>query len=80
MQAEHLTSEEYFITHKPYYEAVGTELAIFEAAYKNQLPVLLTGARASGIYPAVGRHRRGQPCRDGLSGGEPRPQGARLHG
>ncbi len=35
--------EEYFIEDEPYYQAVGDEVAVFEAAYGNQLPVLLKG-------------------------------------
>ena len=38
-----LKPEEYFITEEPYYEPVGDELLVFEAAYRNQLPVLLKG-------------------------------------
>jgi MoxR-like ATPase len=43
MQARALTPEEYFVEFEPYYEATGDEISIFEAAYKNKLPVLLKG-------------------------------------
>ncbi len=36
-----LKPEEYFIEEEPYYESVGDEIAVFEAAYRNGLPVLL---------------------------------------
>ena len=41
--AQVLKPEEYFITEQPYYEAIGNEIEVFEAAYQNQLPVLLKG-------------------------------------
>ena len=41
MTAQVLKPEEYFITEEPYYESVGNEIEVFEAAYQNQLPVLL---------------------------------------
>ena len=40
--------EEYFIQEEPYYQAVGDEIAVFEAAYRNQLPVLLKGPTGCG--------------------------------
>lgn len=40
--------EEYFITDEPYYEPIGDEIAIFEAAYANKLPVLLKGPTGCG--------------------------------
>ena len=43
-----LKSELYFIQHEPYYEAVGNEVAVFEAAYANRLPVLLKGPTGCG--------------------------------
>jgi len=43
-----LKPEEYFIESEPYYEPVGDEIAIFEAAYRNQLPVLLKGPTGCG--------------------------------
>ena len=48
MQARALTPEENFIENEPYYEATGDEIAIFEAAYQNQLPVLLKGPTGCG--------------------------------
>ncbi len=43
-----LRPEEYFIEEEPYYEAVGDEIAVFEAAYANRLPVLLKGPTGCG--------------------------------
>ncbi len=40
--------EEYYITEEPYYEPVGNEIEIFEAAYKNKLPVMLKGPTGCG--------------------------------
>jgi len=46
--AQVLKPEEYFITEEPYYEPVGNEIGVFEAAYSNQLPVLLKGPTGCG--------------------------------
>jgi nitric oxide reductase NorQ protein len=46
--AQVLKPEEYFITDEPYYEALGNEVEVFEAAYRNQLPVLLKGPTGCG--------------------------------
>ncbi|NTV94873.1 MAG: CbbQ/NirQ/NorQ/GpvN family protein [Thiobacillus sp.] len=43
-----LTQEEHYIRREPYYEAIGDEIAIFEAAYANKLPVLLKGPTGCG--------------------------------
>lgn len=48
MHAKALTPEEYFIEAEPYYEASRDEIAIFEAAYRNKLPVLLKGPTGCG--------------------------------
>lgn len=48
MTAQVLKPEEYFITEEPYYEPVNNEIEIFEAAYANQLPVLLKGPTGCG--------------------------------
>ncbi len=48
MQARVLESEAYFIKAEPYYETTGDEIAIFEAAYQNKLPVLLKGPTGCG--------------------------------
>ena len=48
MTAQVLKPEEYFITEEPYYEPVGDEIEVFEAAYANQLPVLLKGPTGCG--------------------------------
>jgi nitric oxide reductase NorQ protein len=43
-----LKTEEYRITQEPYYAPQGDEIALFEAAYKNHLPVLLKGPTGCG--------------------------------
>jgi nitric oxide reductase NorQ protein len=48
MQARTFKPEEYLVTQEPYYESVGNEIALFEAAYANQLPVLLKGPTGCG--------------------------------
>jgi len=48
MTATSLKPEEYFIDQEPYYEPVGNEIEIFEAAYRNQLPLLLKGPTGCG--------------------------------
>jgi nitric oxide reductase NorQ protein len=48
VQARTLTPEEHFVVAEPYYEATGDEIAIFEAAYQNKLPVLLKGPTGCG--------------------------------
>ncbi|MEK7991525.1 MAG: CbbQ/NirQ/NorQ/GpvN family protein [Thiotrichaceae bacterium] len=42
------TAETYLITQQPYYEPIGNEISLFEAAYQNQLPVLLKGPTGCG--------------------------------
>jgi len=42
------TAEEYFIQDEPFYQPVGEEIAIFEAAWKQKLPVLLKGPTGCG--------------------------------
>jgi len=41
-------SEAYFIKDEPYYEAIKDEIDVFEAAYANQLPVLIKGPTGCG--------------------------------
>jgi len=48
MKAEAFKPEEYYIREEPYYEPVGDEINVFEAAYHNQLPVLLKGPTGCG--------------------------------
>jgi nitric oxide reductase NorQ protein len=43
-----LKSADYRITAEPYYEQQGEEIALFEAAYRNQIPVLLKGPTGCG--------------------------------
>ena len=40
--------EEYFVESEPYYEPVADEIEVYEAAYKNKLPVLLKGPTGCG--------------------------------
>jgi len=48
MEAHEINPEEHFIKDEPYYESVGNEIGIFEAAYKNGLPILLKGPTGCG--------------------------------
>ena len=48
MEARALKPEEYFIDVEPYYEPVAGEIGVFEAAYQNNLPVLLKGPTGCG--------------------------------
>ncbi|RDH92011.1 MAG: AAA family ATPase [endosymbiont of Seepiophila jonesi] len=48
MEARILKPEEYFVNEEPYYQPVGDEIEVFEAAYRNQLPVLLKGPTGCG--------------------------------
>lgn len=48
VQARVIQPEEYYIEDEPYYESIGNEIKIFEAAYKNGLPVLLKGPTGCG--------------------------------
>lgn len=43
-----LKPEEHYINAEPYYEAVGDEVAVFEAAWQQKLPVLLKGPTGCG--------------------------------
>lgn len=43
-----LATEEYFISEAPYYESGGNEVAIFEAAWQQGLPLLLKGPTGCG--------------------------------
>jgi len=40
--------EEYFVENEPYYEPVDDEIEVYEAAYKNKLPILLKGPTGCG--------------------------------
>lgn len=43
-----MTLDDYFIREKPYYRPTGNEIALFEAAYKERLPVMLKGPTGAG--------------------------------
>ncbi|ALG67384.1 CbbQ/NirQ/NorQ/GpvN family protein [Beggiatoa leptomitoformis] len=47
-QARAFKPEEYYIEQEPYYEPIGKEIELFEAAYQHQLPVLLKGPTGCG--------------------------------
>jgi nitric oxide reductase NorQ protein len=48
VEARALKPEEYIIEQEPYYEPVGNEIELFEAAYHNQIPILLKGPTGCG--------------------------------
>ena len=48
MQSKALKPEEYFIKDKPFYQAIGEEIEVFEAAYRQGLPILLKGPTGCG--------------------------------
>ena len=48
MDSTQSPTEAHFITQEPYYEPVGNEVTLFEAAYANRLPVLLKGPTGCG--------------------------------
>lgn len=48
MQSTAIKTEEYFIKDEPFYQPVADEIQIFEAAYKQRLPVLLKGPTGCG--------------------------------
>ncbi len=48
MQSTAIKTEEYFIKDEPFYQPVDNEIQIFEAAYKQKLPVLLKGPTGCG--------------------------------
>jgi nitric oxide reductase NorQ protein len=43
-----LKVEEYLIKDEPYYQSVGKEIQLFEAAFANRLPILLKGPTGCG--------------------------------
>ena len=40
--------EEYVLTKEPYYVSVGDEIELFEAAYRQRIPILFKGQQAVG--------------------------------
>lgn len=48
MSAHVIKPEEHYITKEPYYAAVGDEIAVFMAAYRQKLPILLKGPTGCG--------------------------------
>jgi len=43
-----IKTEEYFVQDEPHYQPVGDEISVYEAAWRNQLPVLLKGPTGCG--------------------------------
>ncbi|MBZ0157396.1 MAG: CbbQ/NirQ/NorQ/GpvN family protein [Alphaproteobacteria bacterium] len=48
MKLKTITTEEYIVEEEPYYVEVNREKSLFEAAYRNRIPVLLKGPTGSG--------------------------------
>lgn len=48
MEVKEIKIEEYIIEEEPFYIPVGKEISLFEAAYKNKIPVLLKGPTGCG--------------------------------
>lgn len=48
MDTAHATSDDYRIAEEPYYASQGDEIELFEAAYRNHIPVLLKGPTGCG--------------------------------
>ena len=48
MEAQAVKTEEFFINDEPYYESIGDEIQVFEAAYRQKLPILLKGPTGCG--------------------------------
>ena len=48
ISAKSYKPEEYFVKNEPYYEPVADEIEVYEAAYKNKLPILLKGPTGCG--------------------------------
>ncbi len=48
MTAQVIKTEEYIVEKEPYYVSVSNEVALFDSAYQNQIPVLLKGPTGSG--------------------------------
>jgi len=70
--------EEYIPTEEPFYVAAGDEVAIFEAAYKQRIPVLLKGPTGCGKtrFLEYMTHRLGQSLttvKTGAKGGDHHP-------
>lgn len=40
--------DQYYVSHEPYYESVGNEVALYEAAYSARMPVMLKGPTGCG--------------------------------
>jgi len=62
LNAQALAPEEHFIREQPYYEPVGNEIAIFEAAYRHPegTPGAPSGCSGSGLrHLRYNRLRRG---------------------
>jgi len=48
MKAKIVKSDQYLVENEPYYRPVANEISLFEAAYRNDIPILLKGPTGSG--------------------------------
>ena len=53
-QDQKIDIEQYKIGTEPYYEAMGNEVALYEAAYKSRMPVMVKGPTGCGKSRFVG--------------------------
>ncbi len=62
MKAKAVKSDQYHVEEEPYYRPVGDEIELFDAAFRNGIPVLLKGPTGSGktrfMQYAAWRHHR----------------------
>jgi len=63
MPKQSIDMDQYFINNKPYYESVGKEVELYEAAYQIRLPVMLKGPTGCGKSRFVEymAHKLGRP-------------------
>lgn len=74
MELKAFKFEEYFLEEEPYYREIKGEISLFEAAYRNQIPILLKGPTGSGKtrFMEYMAWRQGRPlvtvsCHDDLT-------------
>jgi len=63
MSKQSVDMNQYFINHKPYYESVGNEVELYEAAYQIRMPVMIKGPTGCGKSRFVEymAHKLGRP-------------------
>lgn len=68
-------AEEYSISEEPYYLPINDEIALFESAYEQRIPVLLKGPTGSGKTRFVEymAHRLGRPMNNGAGDNVEKP-------